>query len=51
MQSCEVLIPKIALSKSLALIDITTIELNDLAQGEYAFLCQMQMYRGVIVVE
>ncbi|ATC94756.1 hypothetical protein [Pseudoalteromonas tunicata] len=34
MQSCEVLIPKIALSKSLALNDITIIELNDLAQGE-----------------
>lgn len=45
------LIPDLQLSESLPLNKIKRIDLPALTQGRYLFHCQMQMYRGQLVVE
>lgn len=45
------LLPELEISESLPLNKPKTIALPPLAIGEYAFHCQMQMYRGVLKVE
>ena len=44
------LIPELQISDTLPLNTIKTIHLPALSAGEYAFHCQMQMYRGQITV-
>lgn len=44
------LIPTLDISEQLKLNDVTQIHLSDIPQGEHAFHCQMQMYRGVLKV-
>ncbi|MEM0516220.1 cupredoxin domain-containing protein [Pseudoalteromonas sp. YIC-827] len=44
------LIPSLGVSEQLALDKVTSVTLSDLAPGEYAFHCQMQMYRGTLTV-
>lgn len=44
------LIPELQISDTLPLNTLKTIQLPALAAGEYAFHCQMQMYRGQITV-
>jgi plastocyanin domain-containing protein len=45
------LIPDIQLSEALPINKLKTIHLPALSAGEYAFHCQMKMYRGQITVE
>ena len=45
------LIPELKISDTLPLNKIKTIQLPALTSGEYAFHCQMQMYRGKINVQ
>jgi plastocyanin domain-containing protein len=45
------LLPNLEISQSLPLNKPTSVTLPPLAAGEYAFHCQMQMYRGVLKVE
>jgi plastocyanin domain-containing protein len=45
------LIPELQISDTLQLNKLKTIQLPALAAGEYAFHCQMQMYRGQITVK
>lgn len=45
------LIPDLQVSDTLPLNKIKTISLPALTAGEYAFHCQMQMYRGQISVQ
>jgi len=45
------LIPELQISDTLPLNKLKTIQLPALAAGEYAFHCQMQMYRGQITVK
>lgn len=45
------LLPDLEISESLPLNKTKTVMLPPLAAGEYAFHCQMQMYRGVLKVE
>lgn len=45
------LIPDLQISDTLPLNKLKTIQLPALAAGEYAFHCQMQMYRGQITVQ
>jgi plastocyanin domain-containing protein len=45
-----VLFPALDISESLPLNKSRTIQLPPLAEGEYEFHCQMQMYRGVLTV-
>lgn len=45
------LLPDLELSENLPLNKPKSVNLPPLAAGEYAFHCQMQMYRGVLVVE
>jgi plastocyanin domain-containing protein len=45
------LIPDLQISDTLPLNKLKTIKLPALASGEYAFHCQMQMYRGQITVK
>ncbi|MEZ5502963.1 MAG: cupredoxin domain-containing protein [Halioglobus sp.] len=45
------ILPDLEISVSLPLDAPRTLSLPPLARGEYAFHCQMQMYRGVLVVE
>jgi len=45
------LIPDLQISDTLPLNKLKTIQLPALAAGEYAFHCQMQMYRGLITVK
>lgn len=47
----SVLIPALGISGELALGKVSQISLPPLPKGEYAFHCQMQMYRGLILVE
>ncbi len=47
----SVLIPPLDISEQLKLNEITQITLLNLSPGEYAFHCQMQMYRGLLLVE
>lgn len=43
-------IPNLQISETLPVNKLKTIELPALSPGEYAFHCQMQMYRGQITV-
>ena len=45
------LIPDLQVSDTLPLNKVKTIQLPALSAGEYAFHCQMQMYRGQITVQ
>lgn len=45
------LIPDLQLSETLPLNKNKSIKLPALAKGQYAFHCQMQMYRGQLIVE
>ena len=47
----SLLIPDLEISQSLPLNKLASIQLPAMAKGEYAFHCQMQMYRGNIIVE
>ncbi|MBB1318628.1 cupredoxin domain-containing protein [Shewanella sp. SR43-4] len=49
--SATVLLPDLEISQDLALDKPTTISLPALEKGEYPFHCQMQMYKGVLIVE
>jgi plastocyanin domain-containing protein len=44
------LIPDLEFSESLPLNKLKIIQLPAMAPGEYTFHCQMQMYRGTLVV-
>jgi len=44
------LIPELQISDTLPLNKLKSIQLPALKSGEYAFHCQMQMYRGQITV-
>ena len=46
-----VMFPELDISETLPLNKSISINLPELAPGEYAFHCQMQMYRGVLTVE
>jgi plastocyanin domain-containing protein len=46
-----VIFPNLDISISLPLGRPATVQLPPLETGEYAFHCQMQMYRGVLKVE
>ncbi|WP_299943895.1 cupredoxin domain-containing protein [uncultured Microbulbifer sp.] len=46
-----VLFPDLEISAELALHQETLVEIPASAPGEYPFTCQMQMYRGVLVLE
>jgi len=46
-----VMIPELGINETLPVDTQISIELPALAAGEYAFHCQMQMYRGTLVVE
>ncbi len=49
---CEtLLIPELQISDTLPLNKLKTIQLPAMSSGEYAFHCQMQMYRGQITVQ
>tara|TARA_R110002073_G_scaffold272984_1_gene436485 strand:- start:115 stop:468 length:354 start_codon:yes stop_codon:yes gene_type:complete len=45
------LLPDLEVSESLPIDKLKTIAIPPLKKGEYAFHCQMQMYRGVLTVE
>lgn len=42
--------PDLEISEELTVDEQVTVELPALAKGEYPFTCQMQMYRGTLVV-
>jgi len=44
-------IPDLGINAELVLGKVTKVSLPPLAKGEYAFHCQMKMYRGLILVE
>ncbi len=46
-----VLLPDLEISESLPIDRPKSIAIPPLKKGEYAFHCQMQMYRGVLKVE
>ncbi|NND00659.1 MAG: cupredoxin domain-containing protein [Gammaproteobacteria bacterium] len=46
----EVIFPDLDVSKSLALNEATSVELPSLENGTYPFHCQMNMYRGELIV-
>lgn len=46
-----VIFPDLDISTSLPVGKPTTVQLPPLEPGEYAFHCQMQMYRGVVKVD
>ncbi|GAA5524846.1 hypothetical protein Maes01_01405 [Microbulbifer aestuariivivens] len=46
-----VLFPDLEVSAQLALHQVTEVRLPAAEPGEYPFTCQMQMYRGTLVVE
>ena len=46
-----VMIPVLDINETLPLDKEISIDLSALEPGEYAFHCQMQMYRGVITLE
>lgn len=45
------MIPELDICQTLPLNEVKSIHLPKLQAGEYAFHCQMQMYRGVLKVE
>ena len=49
--SATLQLPALEISEELALDKPTVINIPAMTQGEYAFHCQMQMYKGVLVVE
>ncbi|MCZ4338471.1 cupredoxin domain-containing protein [Shewanella colwelliana] len=49
--SASLLIPDLEISQELALGSATLINLPPLAKGVYPFHCQMQMYKGALIVE
>lgn len=49
--SATVLIPDFEISKDLPLNKKVSVLLPKMNQGEYAFHCQMQMYKGSLFVE
>lgn len=49
--SATLLIPKLDINDELPLGKNSSIVLPPLEKGEYEFHCQMQMYRGTIIVE
>ena len=44
------LFPDLDISESLPLNKPTIMQLSPMAKGEYEFHCQMQMYKGVLIV-
>lgn len=46
-----VLFPDLEVSAQLAAHRDTAVEIPGLAPGEYSFTCQMQMYRGTLLIE
>lgn len=46
-----VVFPDVEVSEELALDKTTSVELPAMAAGEYPFHCQMQMYKGTLIVE
>jgi plastocyanin domain-containing protein len=44
------MIPELDINETLAVNKITPVQLPALEPGEYAFHCQMQMYRGTLSV-
>lgn len=46
-----VVFPDLDISQPLAVGQVTRIGLPAMAAGEYPFYCQMQMYRGLLIVE
>ncbi|QYK12926.1 cupredoxin domain-containing protein [Shewanella rhizosphaerae] len=49
--SATLQLPALEISEELALDKPTVIKIPAMTPGEYAFHCQMQMYKGVLVVE
>ncbi|MCG9723383.1 cupredoxin domain-containing protein [Shewanella sp. Isolate7] len=49
--SATLQLPALSISEELALDKPTIINVPATTPGEYAFHCQMQMYKGVLVVE
>lgn len=49
--SATVLIPDFEIAEELALNKTTVVSLPPLEVGEYPFHCQMQMYKGTLLVE
>lgn len=43
--------PDLGISEELTVDRTVKVELPAMAKGEYPFTCQMQMYRGTVVVE
>lgn len=43
--------PDLDISEELAVDKLVKVDLPALAKGEYPFTCQMQMYRGTLVVQ
>ena len=48
--SATVLFPDFDINEELPLNTSKTITLPEMQKGEYAFSCQMQMYRGTLIV-
>jgi len=46
----KVLFDELGISADLSLGKVTEVEVEPAEPGEYAFTCQMQMYRGALVV-
>ena len=49
--SSMVLIPDLEISQELPMNKLVSIELPAMQKGEFAFHCQMQMYKGTFLVE
>lgn len=49
--AATLLFPTLDISEELVVGKSKTVHLPALAKGEYPFHCQMQMYRGMLVVE
>lgn len=49
--SASLLLPSLDISQNLELDKPTIVSIPALDKGEYPFHCQMQMYKGVLVVE
>ena len=45
-----VMIPSLDINETLPLNQVITVDLPALEPGEYPFHCQMQMYRGMLIV-
>lgn len=49
--AATVLVPDFEISTELPLNKVSALVLPALSKGEYPFHCQMQMYKGILVVE